>query len=77
MIAWVVNKNDDWRTLVFTNKRPEKITKSFLSLPAAKDGIYKIQCVDPWSGKVLHESFQDSTNNRLDISLPGAVNYFV
>lgn len=60
-IAWIVNRNDRWQELLLRKKEPETVSGADLVVEVPGSGKYKIQCMDPWTGKIRAESLENTT----------------
>jgi len=57
-VAWVINENDDWYSLVVKDKEPEPVSGAILTLTGLEDGQYKADFMNPWTGDTVTKNAQ-------------------
>jgi len=68
-VVWVINKNNDWRSLVEDEKEPETVSEAKLSLSGLKDGKYKVVFMNTWTGNTSN-GIITAENGQASIVLP-------
>ncbi len=55
-VAWVVNSNDGWYSLVMEARKPARVSGGKLTFTGLKDGQYTVQMMNPWSGETTNKT---------------------
>jgi len=68
-IAWVVNVNDGWHSLVMEGRKPEKVSGGKIFFSGLESGEYSVELVNPWTGE-SKEWTTSVENGQTTVSLP-------
>ena len=68
-IAWVVNANDGWYSLVIEGEKPAKVNGGKITFGGLENGEYRVQLMYPWTGEST-ERTTSVENGQTTVSLP-------
>lgn len=69
-VAWIVDRDADWRKVVMEGRTPLWVTGATLELPTVEDGAYDVDFVDSWTGNVISSQRAEAAGRELHLELP-------